>query len=175
MAELDGGSNDREIFNILRTHGSDIATLRTAVGSIQHEQHSIVATLNQIRDSLSDQRAATGPGIKEVLGLCALGGGLISMVAGAITVLVLSIFQPGLTELKTTSAGTSNMLHNVISERAREHAEELKDLRKERDRRQHETDKALSDRLKQLEDRLSGVGAQSSAMPSRWPAAVRAN
>lgn len=92
------------------------------------------------------------------------------MVAGAITVLALSIFQPGLTELKTTSAGMSNMLHNVISERAREHAEELKDLRKERDRRQLETDKALSERLKALEDKIS-----QSALPSRWGAEVRTN
>ena len=51
MAEHDGvGRNAREILDILWTHGTEIATLKTAVGSIQNEQHNISAMPNKMNE-----------------------------------------------------------------------------------------------------------------------------
>jgi len=51
MAEHGGvGRNAREILDILWTHGAEIATLKTAVGSIQNEQHNISAMPNKMNE-----------------------------------------------------------------------------------------------------------------------------
>jgi hypothetical protein len=51
MAEHGGvDRNAREILDILWTHGTEIATLKTAVGSIQNEQHNISAMPNKMNE-----------------------------------------------------------------------------------------------------------------------------
>ena len=74
------------------------------MGALETEVLGIKATLvgqdrklDKLFDVIRETQQRTGPGLKEVLGLCAIGGGVISFIAAAITVLVVSIVQPAQT------------------------------------------------------------------------------
>lgn len=135
---------DTDIHKVLRHHDQQLASLTTEVNGVKAtlSEHSTI--LREIRGALSDIGNRQGPGFKEILGVVALGGGVISMVAAGITVLVVSIFQPGLSAMDTRVS----YIEQNIAEKREDERKELAEYRKQREQNTRQRMDAIEDRMR---------------------------
>jgi hypothetical protein len=97
-------SPNGSIRSTLDQHATAIATLTTEVHGIKSAIAGQDRKLDKLFDVIRETQQKAGPGIKETLMLTVAAAGLVGAVAGAITVLVVSIVQPAQARLETRQA-----------------------------------------------------------------------
>lgn len=115
---------------------------------------TLETSLADIKNALVKNEASKGPGLSETVKIIMGGGGIIALIASAITILVLSFTAPALTKLDTSAA----VFQKDLDDRQTEARKELSDLRKaERDALAVEVD-ALKETLASVKEKIGWIG-----------------
>ncbi len=131
--------------------GRRMHNVEKSVQSLQGEMHHGFTEISkglsdfksEMKTTVAGIEGSKGPGIGKIMGIVAVGGGILSMAAAAITVLVLSFMTPITTKLSTTSDYHEAFIDRLQAERD----DDLKEYR-----RQQRDD--VSDRLGKIEDKI---------------------
>jgi predicted nucleic acid-binding Zn-ribbon protein len=148
-----------EYISTLAKHESEIHSLGTRVGSVEHKLDQlgtqVTAGFAEIKEMFGRSEATKGPPVYDVLKIAAIGGTLIAMSAGAITVLVTSFVAPDLTKL---AAKTDALQGYTEADKAEARAEYLA--------LKHEKSENLDKRLQSLGDELDALRARFAWAPT---------
>lgn len=121
-----------------------LGVLSTEVSGIKTQLRDHGQMLGKIFSRLDEVAGRQGPGIGQILTITLTGGGIVSLAAAAITVLVTSFVSPAMTRLESQS----QHLNAVVSQLLDERVDEFKRLKKsERE--------VLDERLSRLEEKVS--------------------
>lgn len=134
-----------------------LGVLSTEVSGIKTQLRDQGQMLGKIFSRLDEVAGRQGPGIGQILTITLTGGGIVSLAAAAITVLVTSFVSPAMTRLESKG----EHLNAVVSQLLVERIDEFKRLKTaERD--------GFDERLRRLEARIERKGLA-------WTPSVSAN
>lgn len=110
----------------LRHHDQQLGSLGAEVSSIQGVLKDHSSILGEIRGALSEMIGHQGPSFPRVMTMMLTGGGLIAMISGAITVLVLSLVSPQTTRLSVEAQDRDSDLALLMDDRNLEYRDMVK-------------------------------------------------
>lgn len=97
-----------------------LGVLSTEVSGIKTQLRDQGQMLGKIFSRLDEISGRQGPGIGEMLKIVLAGGGIVSLAAAAITVLVTSFVSPSITRLETQGQHHSSVVSQLLEERISE-------------------------------------------------------
>lgn len=131
-----------------------LGVLTTEVSGIKAQLRDQGETLGKIFSRLDEIRGKQGPGIGQVLTITLSGAGIVSLAAGAITVLVTSFVSPQITRLETQSHHHDAVVTQLLDERIYEF------------KRLKAAERAgVEERFRKLEEQVSQINAAAAWAP----------
>lgn len=153
-----------DLLKTLAHHDAEIASFGGRITVVENAVSNLSDTVQKgfagILERLSTMDSKRGPGFGAVLGWIAMGGGVISMSAAAITVLVTSFVSPPITRLEEKVV----RLSHYVDRREEVDRQDYIELRRLRDRAVSDDILRIEKQLRQIEQRAA-AGLRPSATP----------
>lgn len=115
--------SNADVHKTLLHHDQKIVRLEGQVTAVQISVDKLADAFYAVRDQLVAANAQVRPGIRETLGVVALGGGIVSMMAAAVTFLVVSYVAPQITEIRGDASAREVRLQLLEADRNQEYTE----------------------------------------------------
>lgn len=153
-----------DLLKTLAHHDAEIASFGGRITVVENAVSNLSDTVQKgfagILERLSTMDSKRGPGFGAVLGWIAMGGGVISMSAASITVLVTSFVSPPITRLEERVSS----IKYYVDRREEVDRQDYIELRRLRDRSVSDDIRTLEKQLRQIEQRAA-VNLRPSATP----------